>query len=233
MNQQSRSRREGADRHRSAPVAGRRGIVLEPWKIVVMAMFLLAVGALLGVGAYQAVLTRSGWTAGASGATAGEQPTASQMQMLLDQIVQLEGQANASPRDGTLQVQLGNAYYDLAEARGTAGDDAGMREAAANSIRHYEAARLRGAATPDVLTDMGTMYYKSGQPEKAIEAYNAAIAANSNHLNAWMNMGIVKRQALRDTSSAIAAWRRYLAIDPSAPGADQVRTWLNEVGVAP
>ena len=56
--------------------------------------------------------------------------------------------------------------------------------------------------------------------------YEQAVAADSAHLNALLNMGVVREDALRDTAGARQAWERYLRVSPSGADAERVRQMI-------
>jgi tetratricopeptide (TPR) repeat protein len=153
------------------------------------------------------------------------------VEVVLDRIAQAESQLATRPGDLPQREHLGNLYYDLGEGRDHLGDKQGARQAFLRAIEHYEAVRQAKIATPDVLTDLGTMYFRSGQAERAVKAYEEAIAKDPRHRNAWMNLGIVKREGLGDQAGARQAWERFLEISPTGPDAERVRTWLTQVSV--
>ena len=207
-----------------------RGLVVEPFHLVLIALSFLVLGVLLGWfthGYYSVSQQPAGGQGGAPAAGAD----AEQVRMLLDHVAQAESQLAARPGDLSQREQLGNLYYDLGEARARIGDAAGARQAFLRAIEQYEVVRQAGTATPDVLTDLGTMYYRSGQPGRAVKAFEEAVAKDPRHRNAWMNMGVVKRESLNDETGAREAWQRFLEISPAGPDAERVRTWLNQVSV--
>jgi len=211
------------------------GVVIEPFRLVLFALFFLVLGVALGwfTHSYYAVAAGAPVRAGSSGPL-GAGPSDEQLRVLLDQVVQAEAQLALRPTDLAQREHLGNLYYDLGEARERLGDEAGPRRAFLRAIEHYEVVRQAGAASPDVLTDLGTTYLRPGppgQPTRAVGAYEDAIAKDPRHGNAWMNMGVVKRESLNDETGAREAWERFLEISPAGPDAKRVRTWLDQVAV--
>ena len=207
-------------------------IAFEPWKILLIGIFFLTLGVLLGwfMHAVYAPAPRQGGV-GQSGAAAAQQALDAEVTSILAHIEQSRIQLLANPGDPEINVHMGNLYYDLGAAHSNAANGAGAREAWLQSIRYYTIARDAGVTAPDFLTDLGTMYFRTDQPDKAVELYEEALSGDPRHRNAWMNLGVVKRQGLNDVPGAIAAWQSYLEIDASSPGADRVRLWLSQVGV--
>jgi tetratricopeptide (TPR) repeat protein len=66
------------------------------------------------------------------------------------------------------------------------------------------------------MTDMGVMYRRSGQPLKAIEAFDKAVIIDPRHEIARFNKGIVYMHDLNDHISAIQAWEELISINPQA-----------------
>lgn len=204
------------------------GAVTEPWKIIVLAMFFLGLGMLLGF--FMSEYARPNRVA--SGQSTQQQsmlPGGEEIRALLQHIEEAETQLFADPNNPQVRVHVGNLYYDLALARDQAGDGTNAQEGWVRAVRHYEAARELGVVDADMLTDLGTSYYRMNQPEQAVEMYEAALEVNSRNANTWMNLGVVKRQALNDIPGAIAAWQEYLRLDPASANADRVRMWLAQV----
>ena len=69
---------------------------------------------------------------------------------------------------------------------------------------------------PNVLTDLGVMYRRNGQPEKALEAFNRAMTVDPSHEQSRFNKGIVLRYDMNDREAAIEAWEKLLEINPDA-----------------
>jgi len=130
-----------------------------------------------------------------------------QAQPLLDAL-------KANPRDAATLVQLGNLYYD--------------HKFWSEAIRYYQQALAIRPDDPDVRTDMGTAYYYSGFPDKAIEQFNQVLKQSPNYPNTLFNLGIVRRDAYKDTAGALAAWDKLLKNNPNLPP-DEVQKVQNAI----
>jgi tetratricopeptide (TPR) repeat protein len=204
------------------------GVVFEPWKLIVLAMFFLGLGMLLGF--FMSEYTRQNRVASMQSAPQqGALPVDQEIRSLLQHIGEAETQLLTDPNNPEVRVHIGNLYYDLALARDRTTDRDGTQGAWRRATGHYEAARELGVSDADMLTDLGTAYYRMNQPERAIATYDAALALNPRNANTWMNLGVVKRQALNDIPGAISAWQEYLRLDPTSANADRVRTWLAQI----
>jgi tetratricopeptide (TPR) repeat protein len=114
----------------------------------------------------------------------------------------------ANPKDVPTLVKLGNVYYD--------------HKFWAEAIRYYQQALDVRPNDIDVRTDMGTAYFYSGFPDKAIEQFNQVLKVSSNYPNTLFNLGIVRRDAYKDNTGALAAWEKLLKNNPNLPP-DQVQ----------
>jgi len=128
------------------------------------------------------------------------------------QISMLEGIVAKEPDNRNAWVQLGHNFFD---------SDQPMK-----AIEAYDKALELQADDPNVLTDQGVMYRRLGWFDKAIKNFEAANKLNPNHQQSLYNLGIVYRYDLQDFPSAIKVWEQFIAINPSGPGAAQVRAEL-------
>ncbi len=60
------------------------------------------------------------------------------------------------------------------------------------------------------------MYRRNGQPGKAVEAFDKAMAIAPNHEQSRFNKGIVLRYDMNDREGAVKVWEELLRINPSA-----------------
>ncbi len=56
-------------------------------------------------------------------------------------------------------------------------------------LKYLELAEKQESSNPSIYFAKGTLFEKSGNAEKAMEAYNQAIAVDPNYFNAYFNMG--------------------------------------------
>ena len=83
----------------------------------------------------------------------------------------------------------------------------------------------------DVLSDLGVMYRRNRQPEKAIEAFDRALAVNPNHQTSRYNKGVVMMHDLEDRQGALAAWEELVTLNPQAkaPNGKLVSEMLQQI----
>ncbi len=128
-------------------------------------------------------------------------------------ISMLEGIVAKEPGNRNAWVQLGNEYFDSNQPM--------------KSIDAYDKALAINANDPNVLTDQGIMFRKVGWFDKAVSAFEQANKVDRTHAQSLFNLGVVYRYDLQNYPMAKKTWESYLKINPSGPGADQVRAELD------
>ncbi len=117
-------------------------------------------------------------------------------------LAMLEERVRANPRDAEAWIQIGHINFD------------GQQHEAA--IEAYEKALAIDPANAPVLTDLGIMYRRTGNPQEAVRRFDQAIAADPKLENPRFNKGIVLLHDLNNREGAIAAWEALLEINPLA-----------------
>jgi predicted TPR repeat methyltransferase len=59
--------------------------------------------------------------------------------------------------------------------------------------------------------------------------YRKAVAADSKHAWAWLNLGSLLKDKRGDAAAGAAAYRKGLEIEPSHQRADEIRAILNRM----
>jgi len=77
------------------------------------------------------------------------------------------------------------------------------------AVTAYTQAIAGGIDNPDIHTDLGVAYFKSSQPQKALEQYVIAQHQNPQHENSLFNEASAYA-VLGDSKRAIAIWQQYL-----------------------
>jgi Tfp pilus assembly protein PilF len=86
-------------------------------------------------------------------------------------------------------------------------------------------AELSGQA-PDALYDLALAEVGANEPKKAVETLEKVVAAQPDHVNAWLKLGILYRERLSDEKKALRAFREHI----ENGGKDaRVRTWIAEL----
>ena len=92
----------------------------------------------------------------------------------------------------------------------------------------YQQAIAGGLDNPDVRTDLGVAYYKSGQLPQALEQYALAQKQDPNHENSLYNEGAVFAE-LGDMPKALAVWKDYLRRFPQGSHVEGARQLIAQV----
>jgi cytochrome c-type biogenesis protein CcmH/NrfG len=117
-------------------------------------------------------------------------------------IAALEEKVAANPQDADAWARLGHGYFDI--------DDT------ANAIRAYKKSLELKPDNANVLTDMGVMYRRQGNPQEALICFDKAAAIDPRHRQARYNKGIVLMHDLKNPEAAIKAWEELVSIYPEA-----------------
>ncbi len=113
------------------------------------------------------------------------------------------------PKNFDLLVRLGNLYYD--------------KQVFAAAINYYHRALELRPNDVNVRTDLGTAYWYSGSPQKAIEEYKQSLRIDPGHAQTLFNMGIVYKDGMKDPAAAIAAWEKLLKLHPDYPDRGRIQ----------
>ena len=131
-----------------------------------------------------------------------------QIQVLQDVVAREPGNRNA-------WIQLGNNYFDSNQP--------------VPAVDAYAKALELDGNDPNVLTDQGAMFRSLGWYDKAIENFEKANKLQPRHPQSLYNLGLVYLQDLKNVDKAAEAWERFLEVNPSGPGADQVPPYLESI----
>lgn len=116
------------------------------------------------------------------------------------QVDNLKEKLDANPGDTASWINLGNNYFDSDRY-----DDA---------IAAYLKALELKPDNPDVLSDLGVMYRRSGKPKNAISVFDEANRIDPTHTWSLFNKGIVQFYDLDQKNGAIETWEKLASIDP-------------------
>ena len=119
------------------------------------------------------------------------------------------------PKNLPAWVELGNLYFDTDQPK-----------EATEAYSQYLAVKPDNA---DVRTDLGIMYRKLGEFDKAIEEFRKAAQADPKHINCRYNIGIVLLHDKQDIKGATKAWEEYLKVDSKSERADRVRGQMEKM----
>ncbi len=117
-------------------------------------------------------------------------------------ILQLEQYLKTNPTDAEAWTQLGNHLFDTNQY--------------SNAINAYKKSLELAPGKIGVITDLGVMYRRNKQPQKAIEAFDKAISIDPSFETARFNKGIVLLHDLNDVPGGIKAWEELVKMNPMA-----------------
>jgi len=123
------------------------------------------------------------------------------------------------PKNLPAWAELGNLYFDTDQPK--------------EAIEAYSQYLAVKPDNPDVRTDMGIMYRKLGQFDKAIEEFRKAAQNDPKHVNSRYNIGLVLLHDKQDIKGAIKAWEDYLKVDPKSEKAQRIRAQIDKMKTMP
>lgn len=135
------------------------------------------------------------------------------------QIKTLKEIVTKDPKNLPAWVELGNLYFDTDQPK--------------EAIEAYSQYLAVKPDNPDVRTDMGIMFRKLGQFDKAIEEFRKAAQSDPKHVNSRYNIGLVLLHDKQDIKSAIKAWEDYLKVDPNSERAQRIRAQIEKMKSMP
>ena len=177
---------------------------------ILFVVIALVVGILVGV-----IFTNAKKNSSSTASAPASAPVVNNQQ----QVKMLQDVVAREPNNRNAWVQLGHNYFDT---------DQPML-----AIDAYDKALALNGNDANVLTDQGVMFRRLGWFDRAIENFNKAYKISPNHQQSLYNLGIIYRYDIRDIPKAIDAWQKFLALNPSGPGASQVRAELEQMKSIP
>ncbi len=135
------------------------------------------------------------------------------------QIQTLREIVKKDPKNLAAWVELGNLYFDTDQPK--------------EAIEAYKQYLTIKPENPDVRTDMGIMYRKLGEFDRAIEEFRKAAQGDPKHINSRYNIGLVLLHDKQDMNAAIKAWEDYLKVDPNSERAQRIRAQIEKMKTMP
>ena len=123
------------------------------------------------------------------------------------------------PKNLSAWVELGNLYFDSNQPK--------------EAIEAYSQYLAIKPDNPDVRTDMGIMYRKLGDFDRAIEEFRKAVQSDPKHTNSRYNLGLVLLHDKHDIKAAVKAWEDYLKVDPNSKRAQRIRAQIEKMKTMP
>lgn len=146
--------------------------------------------------------------AGMNNAPSGQSVQAPDMTF---EIREVEAYLENHPGDADAWTKLGNLFFDSDQFE--------------NSITAYQKSLKISPGNKNVMTDMGVMYRRINQPEKAVDIFDRVIEQDPLFETARFNKGVVLIHDLNDIQGGIRAWEDLVSINPlaMAPNGEAVR----------
>lgn len=150
--------------------------------------------------------------AGSGGAGEGGMPSGGGIPPMVKEEFQAYKAALAkNPNDLDANIGLGNLEFDSAHWM--------------KAIEYYSRALAVDPKNADVRVDRAIAYHGNGQNDLAQAELKRVTKESPGHKNAWLNLGVVAREA-GDRATAVRAWERYLELEPSGERSNQIRQEL-------
>lgn len=123
--------------------------------------------------------------------------------------------ASAHPRSVDAQLALGNAYFDVGQL--TQADVA------------YQTAIGLAPARPEARTLHAMVLASDGKDARALAQLSQVERAQPRYARAWLLDGLIASKSRAGYSRAIAAWKRFLTLQPRSAVAPSVRRWMADL----
>jgi len=161
----------------------------------------------------------TGQSASAQAATAEYQA----QKLRIDAMVQ---QSKVDPENVPLQTALGNEYYEA----GVAAQKVAPDEMKANFSKAVEAYQivLKTKKDPNVIVDMATSAFYSGNYDLADKSYKEALVIQPNFISALFNYGIFLSQAKQDWAGALDQWKKALPLAQKSADKEQIQAMISQ-----
>ena len=143
------------------------------------------------------------------------QLTPEQQKEMLDQAVApLLATLKTNPDDVDTIVKVANLYYDGRQYP--------------EAIKYYRLAAKKQPKNADLLTDLGTSLWYTGDADGAIAEFQKALKYQPDHPGTLFNLGIVRWQGKSDSKGAVQAWEELLQKNPNYPQKQQLQEYIEK-----
>ena len=127
----------------------------------------------------------------------------------------LREMVKGDPKNLSAWVELGNLYFDTDRPE--------------EAIEAYSNYLALNPDNPDVRTDLGIMYRKLGDIDRALEEFREAAQIAPRHVNSRYNIGVILLHDKQDANGAVKAWEEYLLVDSKSERAERVRMQIEKL----
>lgn len=134
--------------------------------------------------------------------------------------------AKADPSNVPLQNDLGKEYYDA----GVAAQTVAPTEAKENFLSAVEAYQnvLKTNKDPNVMVDMATAAFESGDNDLAEKTFQEALTIKPDFYNGLLNYGSFLANAKQDLTGAIAQWQKAQGLAPNSSEKERIGTLISQ-----
>jgi len=177
----------------------------------------VALGYLFRGSASPVTETAASATADSSMAQAKSTPSqvsAEQQKEILEQAVApLLATLKVNPDDFDTTMKVANLYYDGQQYP--------------EAVKYYQLAAKSQPTNPDLLTDLGTSLWYTGDADGAIAEFQKALKYRPDHPGTLFNLGVVRWQGKSDPKGAVQAWEQLLQRNPNYPQKQQIQEYID------
>ena len=141
-------------------------------------------------------------------------------------IAAIAERAKADPSNVQLQSALGNEYYDA----GVAATEVALTEVQENFKHAVEAYQnvLKTNKDPNVMVDMATAAFKSGDNDLAQKSFQEALVLKPDFYNGLVNYGIFLANGKQDLAGAISQWQKAQNVAQSTTEKEQIKSLIDQ-----
>jgi len=141
---------------------------------------------------------------------AGQPPTGELMRMIQSILMELE----KNPDNVDLQVQAGNAYFDIGQFD--------------KAVGYYKGASALAPDNAEILIDMGVSHFNLGQLDSALVFMQQALQIEDGHKQGLYNIGIVYYNLGR-FDQAIQAWNELIQKHTNSAEAQAAKEFIEQL----
>ena len=188
----------------------------------ILAVFCLMLGVGLGYlfrGSASPAAETAAASAPAIGKVAQDTPTQGQLsperqKAMLDQAAApLLAILKTNPDDFDTTMKVANLYYDGQQYP--------------EAVKYYQLAAKSQPTNADLLTDLGTSLWYTGDADGAIAEFQKALKYRPDHPGTLFNLGVVRWQGKSDPKGAVQAWEELLQKNPDYPQRQQIQEYID------
>lgn len=122
-------------------------------------------------------------------------------------------QADKDPKNAQIPLQLANYLYD--------------KKYFTLAIQWYQRSLNLNPRNANAMTDLGTSFFYTGQPQRAIGEYKKALAINPKHQPTLFNMIVVNLEGTHDLRVANKYWHELDQLNPNYSGLKEIKERLD------